>query len=72
MERIERIAMIEARQTHPAHWRVRIALLVVGTILSIAAAIFVLYWGGCAHNVAAYAQSAASRDPVSHAARETT
>jgi len=75
----ERIEMFEARHSHPSHWRVRIALLVFGTILSIAAAIFVLYWGACAHTVAAYAQSAASvergrlsRVPFSHCVRETT
>ena len=75
----ERIEMFEARHSHPSHWRMRIALLVFGTILSIAAAIFVLYWGACAHTVAAYAQSAASvergrlsRVPFSHSARETT
>ena len=52
--------MIGARHSHPPHWRARIALLIVGTILSIAAAIFVFYWTGCAPSVAAYGQSAAS------------
>ena len=63
--------MIEAQQTstakrpatihsHPRHWRLRIALLVIGTILSIAMAIFVAYWGGCAIASAPYARSASA------------
>jgi hypothetical protein len=52
---------------HPRHWRLRIALLVVGTILSIAMAILVLYWGGCAVASAPYAQSAALVGPQSPA-----
>jgi hypothetical protein len=65
------IEMIEAQQTstakrpaaihnHPRHWRLRIALLVLGTILSIAMAIFVAYWGGCAIASAPYARAASA------------